>query len=118
MRALAEQAKGCLLAKDLESFGEVMIQNNECQRSLHEALISEEADSVINIAKKYKALGWKVNGAGGKGGSLTILGSEEDTLRKQMLGDINSLGKGIRSIPISLALSGVTVKDETSQITP
>jgi D-glycero-alpha-D-manno-heptose-7-phosphate kinase len=118
LRTLAEQAKGCLLRRDLESFGDVMVQNNECQRSLHEGLISEEADSVINIAKKYKALGWKVNGAGGKGGSLTILGSEDETLRKQMLGDINSMGRGIRSIPISLALSGVTVKEETSQITP
>lgn len=118
LRALAEKAKGCLLNRDLESFGDIMIQNNECQRTLHEGLISEEADSVINIAKKYAALGWKVNGAGGKGGSLTILGNEDETLRKLMLNDINSMGKGIRSIPISLASSGVTIKEETSQITP
>lgn len=118
LRALAEQAKGALLERDLDSFGDIMTQNNECQRALHEGLISEEADSVINIAKKHKALGWKVNGAGGKGGSLTVLGSQDETLRNQMLGEINSMGRGIRSIPISLTLSGVTVKEETSPITP
>jgi D-glycero-alpha-D-manno-heptose-7-phosphate kinase len=114
LRALAEQAKGALLERDLDSFGDIMIQNNECQRALHEGLISEEANSVIDIAKKFKALGWKVNGAGGKGGSLTVLGSRDVTLRNQMLEEIDSMGRGIRSIPISLTLSGVTVKEETS----
>lgn len=118
LRALAVKAKDHLLEGDLVSFGEVMIQNNECQRALREGLISEEADSVIRIAKKFKALGWKVNGAGGKGGSLTILSSKDDDLRNQMLGEINSLGGEIRSIPISLASSGVTIKEETSQIAP
>jgi D-glycero-alpha-D-manno-heptose-7-phosphate kinase len=109
LRKLANQAKDYILKGDLDSFGEVMIQNNECQRSLHEALISDEADSVIQIAKKYKALGWKVNGAGGAGGSLTLLGSEQESLRMKMLREINSLGKGIESIPISLASTGLLV---------
>jgi D-glycero-alpha-D-manno-heptose-7-phosphate kinase len=112
LRSLAEQAKEHLLAKDLEAFGKVMIQNNECQRSLHAELISEEADSVIAIAKKFSAAGWKVNGAGGKGGSLTILGDRDEKRREGMLEEINSLGKGIRSIPISLARFGVTVQAE------
>jgi D-glycero-alpha-D-manno-heptose-7-phosphate kinase len=112
LRALAIQAKNHLIDGNLEAFGEVMIQNNECQRALHSELISEEADAVIKIAKKYKAAGWKVNGAGGKGGSLTILGNSDDRLREIMLEEINSLGKGIRSIPISIAQFGVTVQEE------
>jgi D-glycero-alpha-D-manno-heptose-7-phosphate kinase len=112
LRSLAEQAKNQLLRGDLEAFGEVMIQNNECQRSLHSGLISEEADAVIAIAKKHRAAGWKVNGAGGKGGSLTILGSKDEKRRAGMLEELNSLGKGIRSIPISLARFGVTVQVE------
>lgn len=112
LRSLAEQGKGHLLRGDLESFGEVMIRNNECQRSLHAGLVSEEADSVIAIANKYGAIGWKVNGAGGKGGSLTILGSEDEKKREGMLEDIHILGKGIRSIPISPARFGVTVQEE------
>lgn len=110
MSQLAKQARDLLLKNDLASFGEVMIQNNECQRSLQAELISEEADSAIQVAKKYKALGWKVNGAGGKGGSLTILSSKEESLKKKMLKEINSLGKGIKSIPISLVFSGLKVK--------
>jgi D-glycero-alpha-D-manno-heptose-7-phosphate kinase len=112
LRSLAEQAKNHLLRGKLDAFGEVMIRNNECQRSLHSGLISEEADSVIGIAKKYEAAGWKVNGAGGKGGSLTILSSQDEKQRERMLEEINSLGKGIRSIPISFARFGVTVQVE------
>jgi D-glycero-alpha-D-manno-heptose-7-phosphate kinase len=112
LRSLAEQAKKYLLMGDLDSFGDVMVQNNECQRSLHAGIISEEADSIIAIAKKYGAVGWKVNGAGGKGGSLTILGSQDEKKRIGMLEEINALGKEIRSIPISLARFGVTVQVE------
>ena len=112
LRDLAERAKDLLLKGDLDSFGKVMIENNECQRSLHSGLISEEADSVIEIAKKYKAIGWKVNGAGGKGGSLTILAAQEEDLRKNMLHKIKSLKKGIKSIPISLAFSGLEVWED------
>ena len=112
MRSLAVQARDQLLGGNLDAFGEVMTQNNECQRALHSGLISEEADAVIAIAKKYEAAGWKVNGAGGKGGSLTILSSHDEKRREGMLEEINSLGKGIRSIPISLASSGVAVQVE------
>lgn len=112
LRDLAEQAKKSLTEGEIEAFGEVMVQNNECQRSLHADLISEEADAVIGIAKKHGAAGWKVNGAGGKGGSLTVLGHRDEKLRERMLEGINSLGKGIRSIPISLAGFGVTVQEE------
>lgn len=112
LKSLAEQAKDHLLDGKLDSFGKVMVQNNECQRSLHSGLISEEADSVITIAKKYHSAGWKVNGAGGKGGSVTILGNPAEDLRRGMLEEINSLGKGIRTIPVSLARFGVTAQAE------
>jgi D-glycero-alpha-D-manno-heptose-7-phosphate kinase len=113
LRDLADRAKDLLLKGDLDSFGRVMIENNGCQRSLHSGLISEEADSIIEIAKKYKAIGWKVNGAGGKGGSLTILAAQEEDLRKDMLQEISSLRR-IKSIPISLASSGLEVREGAS----
>lgn len=112
LRSLAVQAKNHLLEGNLDALGDVMIQNNECQRSLHSGLISEEADAVIAVAKKYEAVGWKVNGAGGKGGSLTILNHHEETRRAEMLEEIHALGKGIRSIPISPARFGMTVQVE------
>ena len=112
LRDLAERAKDLLLKGDLDSFGRVMIENNECQRSLHPGLISAEANSIIEIAKKYRAFGWKVNGAGGKGGSLTILAAREERLRKNLLQEISSLKMGIKSIPISLAFSGLEVWED------
>ncbi len=115
LRALAERAKNYLQEGDIESYGQMMIQNNECQRSLHEGLISEEANTVIALAHKFKASGWKVNGAGGKGGSLTILGSRDVTLRNDMVREIDSLGRGIYSIPISLVPSGLMVKEENEE---
>lgn len=112
MRDLAEKAKDCLNEGDLTSYGKIMIQNNECQRALHPGLISEEADSVIEIARQYNAAGWKVNGAGGKGGSLTILGSRSSNDREAMLREIDVLGGGIRSLRFSLSPSGLTVTTE------
>jgi D-glycero-alpha-D-manno-heptose-7-phosphate kinase len=112
MSDLAEKAKDYLDRGDLESYGESMVKNNECQRALHSDLISEEADAVIKIAKKYEALGWKVNGAGGKGGSLTLLSSGNSELRMQMLKEIHKLGRGIRHIPSYLSDNGLVVKDK------
>lgn len=112
MSHLAEQARDILLKGDLRSFGELMIANNEFQRALHPDLIPEEANAVIEIAKKFEASGWKVNGAGGMGGSLTLLGGERDDKRKNMLEEINALGKGIMSIPISLSRRGLDIREE------
>jgi D-glycero-alpha-D-manno-heptose-7-phosphate kinase len=112
MRGLAERARDCLKKGDLTSYGRIMVQNNECQRSLHPGLISEEADSVIEISKKYNATGWKVNGAGGKGGSMTILGSRTLHHRETMLREIDALGRGIKSLRFSLSSSGLTVTSE------
>ena len=112
MKDLAEEARSCLIRGDIEAYGEEMIKNNECQRSLHSSLISADADEVIAVAKKHQAKGWKVNGAGGEGGSLTLLSSQEERKRQQMIEEINSLGRGIRSIPVSLSLQGLTVRSE------
>ena len=64
------------------------------------------------VAKKYKATGWKVNGAGGKGGSLAILSNTEEGLKTKMLEEMKSLGRGIKSIPVSLETSGLKSKEK------
>jgi len=109
MRKLAEDARDHLLRGDLESYGRVMAENNECQRGLYAGLISPEADLVIEAARRYGASGWKVNGAGGQGGSLAVLAGPDDSLRRRMLEAINSLGGGIRVLPASLSAAGLQV---------
>lgn len=109
LRDLAEEARTCLLHGNLQKYGEVMIRNNECQRALHPALISRDAEEVIEVAKDHGASGWKVNGAGGEGGSLSILASVEEAQKRAMIKKINSLGRGIRTLPFSLSSMGLTV---------
>jgi D-glycero-alpha-D-manno-heptose-7-phosphate kinase len=109
LRRLADEAREALVNGDLEAYGEVMRQNNERQRSLHPDLISPEADRVTTIARNHGALGWKVNGAGGSGGSLTLLSGADADQRDRMIHEIEGLGKGITSIPVSLDRAGLEV---------
>ena len=107
LKQLPAHARTALLEGDLEALGAVMVENNECQRALHRELVSDKADAVAALAKKYKASGWKVNGAGGRGGSMTVLASQDDGLKRSMLREIASLGKGIRPLPASLSPHGL-----------
>jgi D-glycero-alpha-D-manno-heptose-7-phosphate kinase len=111
MSRLAEEARELLLAGDLESYGRVMIENNECQRSLAAELVSPEADAVIRIAREHGASGWKVNGAGGRGGSLTLLAGADDGAARAMDREIETLGRGIGAVPISLSAAGLMVDE-------
>lgn len=107
MKQLPELGKTHLLDGDLESFGGIMTENNECQRGLYSELVCPEADAIAEVAKKFKAPGWKVNGAGGRGGSVTVLANRDDGLKRKMLQEIAALGKGIRPLPASLSFAGL-----------
>ncbi|MEW5901714.1 MAG: GHMP kinase, partial [Acidobacteriota bacterium] len=85
----------------------VMVENNECQRALYRELVSPEADAIAAVARKHKAPGWKVNGAGGRGGSMAILANRDDGLKRRMIQQIIALGKGIRPLPASLSPGGL-----------
>jgi len=111
LKDLAEEARTHLLAGDLKAFGDVMVRNNECQRSLHPELISREADQVISIARKHGAEGWKVNGAGGAGGTVTLLAGPGGKRKKEMIQEMEQLGEGMTSIPVSLDMNGLVVRD-------
>jgi len=84
-----------------------MTENNECQRGLAAELVSPEAAAVIRIARKHGSSGWKVNGAGGRGGSLTILVCADEAAALAMDREIEALGGGIGALPISLSREGV-----------
>jgi D-glycero-alpha-D-manno-heptose-7-phosphate kinase len=107
MKRLPARARAALLDGDLEEVGEVMVENTECQRALCRGLVSSRADAVAAVARRYGASGWKVNGAGGEGGSLTILASRDDGLKRKMLQTIAALGKGIRPLPAALSPAGL-----------
>ena len=112
---VAAAARRALASGDLEAYGEAMIRNNECQRALYAGLISAEADAAADVARHHGASGWKVNGAGGRGGSLAILAPGDDGLRRRMITALAALGRGIRVLPTSLASRGVQAWESSAK---
>ena len=88
LRGTARRSRDVLYAGDFAGLGAAMIANTEAQGRLHPALISAEAAQVIEIARDHGALGWKVNGAGGEGGSLTLLCDARAQTKRALLREI------------------------------
>ena len=109
LRREAVAGRDALLAGDLAAFGAAMVRNTDAQADLHATLVSETARQIFDVAKHYGAIGWKVNGAGGDGGSVTILSDGDRFAQRAMLEEIKSMGGGIREIGIRLNESGVHV---------
>jgi D-glycero-alpha-D-manno-heptose-7-phosphate kinase len=109
LRRAARQSRDALYAGDLDALGRAMRENNEAQASLHPDLVSVDARRVIEIAAAYGASGWKVNGAGGEGGSLTLLGDPVASVRREMLDAIRAADPLFQPIPIYLSRTGLRV---------
>jgi D-glycero-alpha-D-manno-heptose-7-phosphate kinase len=107
LRRCAGEARDALLVGDLERFGRSLSANTDAQGRLHPAVIGEAAREVIAIAAGHGASGWKVNGAGGEGGSVTILSGPDVTSHARMLAAIASAVPQSRVIPIALSPRGV-----------
>jgi len=107
LRQAAYRGKDALCSGNLRAFGRAMIENTEAQAELHSALVSKRALEVIELAKQHGAVGWKVNGAGGEGGSLTILCGPAGEKKRAFVNAINEPGTGCRVIPTYLARMGL-----------
>jgi D-glycero-alpha-D-manno-heptose-7-phosphate kinase len=101
--------KNALFSGDFESLGGAMRDNTAYQADLHPSLVSETAHQVIDVARRHGALGWKVNGAGGEGGSVTLLSDGSRSRRRTMLKEIEALDPSIRAIFIYLSRHGLRV---------
>ncbi len=108
LRKTAAKSRDAVLAGDFAALGQAMIENNDAQANLRAALISPEARQVIEIAKAHGALGWKVNGAGGEGGSITLLCDHAIRSQRTMLNEIEQTNTLFRSMPIRLCQHGAT----------
>lgn len=107
LRVTAAKSRDALYAGDFAALGQAMIENTEAQSRLHPDLVSVQARHVFEIAKAHGALGWKVNGAGGEGGSLTLLCSSLSHVKRSMLREIEQENDLFQHIPISLNRHGV-----------
>ena len=111
LRKTAKQSCNSLYEGDFNQLGRAMIDNTDAQGRLNAALISTEAARIIEIAKEYGAIGWKVNGAGGGGGSITILTQGIAHKKRAMVQAIEQENPLFREIPIYLSRFGLRVWD-------
>jgi len=109
LRKTAARSRDALYAGDFAALGAAMIENTEAQARLHPAIVSADAARAIEIAKAHGALGWKVNGAGGDGGSLTILCDAAAQVKRAMLRSIEQENPRFKNIPIYLSRYGLCV---------
>jgi D-glycero-alpha-D-manno-heptose-7-phosphate kinase len=107
LRKLAEESRSSLISGDLRRFGQIMDRNTELQRKLHPDLVCAQFENIIEIARRYRSLGAKVNGAGGDGGSVTILTDGDDQRKRELI--IALENNGYEHIPIHLSHHGLTV---------
>lgn len=107
LRGLAAVAAGALRAGDLEQYGGALTAATDAQRALHPDLVSPAADELIELAATDGALGWKVNGAGGAGGSVSILCS--DGSARQRLADL-ARRRGHEVLALQVAARGAAVR--------
>jgi D-glycero-alpha-D-manno-heptose-7-phosphate kinase len=111
LRHAAEDSRDALYAGDFTALGQAMIDNTNAQRMLHPALIGTEAHEVIAMALEHGVIGWKVNGAGGEGGSVTLLCGSSASEQRNLLRTIAQTNPLFRSIPIRLSRTGLRVWD-------
>ena len=111
LRDAAVAAREAVAARDLEGFGRAMIRNTEAQASLDPALVGDAAHRVIESAAAQGASGWKVNGAGGDGGSITVLSRTRETKHRF---DQSAASDGWQVLPFEISANGLEVRGTVS----
>jgi D-glycero-alpha-D-manno-heptose-7-phosphate kinase len=109
LRATAESSRDAVYAGDFARLGQAMIANTDAQSRLHPDLVSRDAQRVIEIAQDNDALGWKVNGAGGEGGSVTILCNARSSVKRALIREIEADNPLYKNIPVYLSQYGLRI---------
>ncbi len=111
LRQAAVDSRAAVLAGDLGALGCAMDANTAVQARLHPDLVGRDAQRVIERARAHGAVGVKVNGAGGEGGSLTLLGSARADERRAMLDAVLGESLLFRQVPVRLSRQGLVVTE-------
>lgn len=110
LRAAACRGADALAAGNLDAYGEALVENTEAQAALHPELVGSDARQVIAIARRHGASGWKVNGAGGAGGSVSVLGPADAAARSDLVSDLQPSDRAWQLLPMRLDQQGLTVE--------
>jgi D-glycero-alpha-D-manno-heptose-7-phosphate kinase len=112
LRVTAERSRDALYEGNWSALGRAMADNTAAQARLHTELVSMDAWKIIEIAREHGALGWKVNGAGGDGGSVTLLCGEMSSTKRSLIREIERENPVWRSLPIYLSRQGLRTWEE------
>ena len=105
MRVLARDAKDALMTGRWDLLGRTWEANTQVQRELHPGLVSPEFEQIMAIANAHDCAGCKVNGAGGDGGSVTVLGGDRSSSKRAFIREMAAAG--FTPIPVYLARQGL-----------
>jgi D-glycero-alpha-D-manno-heptose-7-phosphate kinase len=111
LRQAAVDSRAAVLAGDLEALGRVMDANTALQARLHSELVGHDAQRVIERARSHGARGVKVNGAGGEGGTVTLLGSPRLGERHAMVHAVLAESSLFERLPVRLSRDGLVVTE-------
>lgn len=109
LRDAAVAARGAAMAGDLAALGRAMTANTEAQRDLLTGLVGSSAQQVIDLCEADGALGWKVNGAGGEGGSVTVL-SATPAAGRRLARRIEAADRRFSVLPVRISPNGLVVR--------
>jgi D-glycero-alpha-D-manno-heptose-7-phosphate kinase len=109
LRRQALRGKDALLSRDFGLLAEAMKTNTEIQASLHAGILGARSRTVIDLARRCRAGGWKLNGAGGDGGSVTVLFGDSSADRRLFEARLAEAVPEARVIPVHLSPHGLRV---------
>ncbi|MBX3314954.1 MAG: hypothetical protein KF906_11605 [Actinobacteria bacterium] len=108
LSALAGDAADALGAGDLDRWGAVLTEATGAQQRLRAELVGGAHERAIALASESGATGWKVNGAGGEGGSLTILAADASSAAR-VRAELVAADPDWSVLDLRVAPAGVTV---------
>ncbi len=111
LREAALLGRSALVAGDLTAYGQALQANTAAQRNLHPALVAPISEQLIALAMQHGALGCKVNGAGGDGGSIAVLTSADPQQRAAFNVEVQARLPQMRRIPITYAPHGIQITE-------
>ena len=114
LRDAADAARAAVLGRDLVAFGAAMVANTDAQDALHPTLVGADARRTIDRAREHGALGWKVNGAGGDGGSVTFLSPTADA-KVELEVELGAADPEHAILPVAISDHGLEIRSNAAE---
>lgn len=102
VKALALEARECLLAGEIDELGRILHRNWEYKKQFASKITNPQIDDMYATARKAGALGGKIAGAGGGGFLLLYCPREHQA-------DVRAALHGFRELPFHLESDGTKV---------